>query len=118
MSVETAPPRTHSPAARFLIVVLLIFIGATALLWYAGALTPRPRIALVTASDSGIYWEMLVRGAEDAAERYKVNLTVLRPSADEPSQTAAIQNLLGQRIDRVEWQAARPRIPADLVLAE
>ena len=101
MSVETAPRRTRSPAARVLIVALLLFIAVTAVLWYTGVLKPRPRIVLVTASATGNYWEMIVRGAEDAAERYNVKLDVIRPASDEPSQSAAIAGLIGKPIDGV-----------------
>jgi ribose transport system substrate-binding protein len=65
-----------------------------------GLLRPRPRVALVTAS-SGQYWDLIIRGARDAAERHKVRLTVLTPKSDEPSQTAALQGLIGKGLDGV-----------------
>jgi ribose transport system substrate-binding protein len=114
-TAPSAPPRTHSNLARFLIVVLLLFIATTALLWYTGALKPRPKIAIVTAQDTGVYWEMIVRGAEDAAERYKVNLAVIRPKPDEASQTAAIQSLLESQFDGIGISPNDPQRQAALL---
>jgi ribose transport system substrate-binding protein len=42
-----------------------------------------------------------VQGARDAANRYHLKLAVIRPHADEPSQTQAIQDLLGKGFDGV-----------------
>ena len=102
MSMPTATaPRTRSRLPRILIMVLLVFIAATALLWNAGMLQPRPRLAMVTAGSGGNYWDMIVRGAQDAADRYDVSLEIIRPKSDEPSQTAAIQALIGHHLDGV-----------------
>src|SRR3954463_4867589 len=97
-TTSTAAPRTSSRTARFIIILLLLFIVATFALWMAGWLTPRPRLALVTAGSSGNYWDMIVRGAQDAAARYDVDLEVITSKADEPSQTAAIQGLIGKHL--------------------
>jgi ribose transport system substrate-binding protein len=101
MTTSPAAPRSSSRTARFLIVVLLLFIVVTFALWMGGALQPRPRLALVTAGSSGNYWDMIIRGAKDAAARYDVGLDVITPKSDEPSQTAAIQALVGTHLDGV-----------------
>ena len=91
-------PRISSRAGsarRILIYLLTAFILITLILWQTGTLKPRPKVAIVTAS-SGPYWDSIVRGATDAAERYHLALTVLRPKSDEPSQTEAIQSLIGK----------------------
>jgi ribose transport system substrate-binding protein len=93
-----APARSHSTgshAARRIMLLLIAFIAIVIALWYTGAFKPRPKIALVTASQ-GPYWDMIVRGAQDSAERYKLDLTVIRAHGDEEEQTAAIRGLLGQ----------------------
>src|SRR5437868_4633958 len=100
MTTPAAAPRS-SRTARILIIVLLLFIVATFALWMAGALQPRPRLALVTAGSSGNYWDMILRGAQDAAARYDVSLEVITSKADEPSQTAAIEALVGKHLDGV-----------------
>jgi len=94
-----SPSRSRS-FRRILIYLLIAFIAITFLLWRTGALRPPPKIAIVTAS-SGPYWDAIVQGARDAADRYHLQLAVVQPHADEPSQTAAIQALLGKGFDGV-----------------
>lgn len=102
MTTPTEPtPRKSSPIARLLIMALLLFIAVTIALWSTGSLEPRPRLALVTAGSTGNYWELIIRGAQDAANRYKVDLQIIQPKADELAQTAAIQALIGQHLDGV-----------------
>jgi ribose transport system substrate-binding protein len=99
-SQVSSPPRRRTSARRILIYLLVAFILITYLLWQAGALRPQPKVALVTAS-SGPYWDQVVAGAHDAANRYHLKLAVLRPHADEPSQSQAIESLLGKHFDGV-----------------
>jgi ribose transport system substrate-binding protein len=99
-ATTASPP---PPAARSMMWVVLVGVAILAvggILWYEGAFNPRPRVALVTAS-AGPYWDLIVKGAQDAAERYGVRLEVVRPPSDEPSQSKAIQSLVGQGYDGV-----------------
>ena len=100
MTTDVAAARPRTSVRRILIYLLVAFILITLLLWQSGALRPQPKVALVTAS-SGPYWDQIVTGARDAANRYHVKLAVLRPHADEPSQTQAIESLLGKHFDGV-----------------
>jgi ribose transport system substrate-binding protein len=109
MTTETAAPASttsghsrsgRSRLARTLIVILLLFIAITGALWYLGFLQPPPRVAIVTAGQ-GQYWDLIARGAEDAAHRYNLQLKVVRPAGDEASQTREIQSLLGQKFDGI-----------------
>ena len=90
----STPARAGS-ARRALIYILSAFILITLALWVSCPLKPRPRVAIVTAS-SGPYWDSIVHGASDAAERYRLRLTVLQPKSDEPSQSEAIKSLVGK----------------------
>src|SRR3954469_13444071 len=97
----SAPFRDRSRVARRVLIYLLAaFILITLFLWRSGALRPQPKVALVTAS-SGQYWDLISQGARDAANRYHVHLTLVHPKADEPSQTQAIEGLLGTGLDGV-----------------
>ncbi|MEO6435014.1 MAG: substrate-binding domain-containing protein [Tepidisphaeraceae bacterium] len=95
-------------ARRITIYLLIALILAMLIGWQAGAFKPRPKVALVTAS-TGPYWDAIVNGAQDAAARYDLNLSVVRPKADEPSQTEAIRALLGKGYDGI---AISPNDPA------
>lgn len=96
----TATAPSGSRAARRLAVVLVLLIGATFVAYSAGVLKPRPKVALVTASQ-GPYWDLIVHGARTAADRHKVNLTIVQSRGDEPSQTQAIKGLVGRKFDGV-----------------
>ena len=100
--------RAAGSAARTTIYVLVALILAMLLAGYAGAFKTRPKVAIVTAS-SGPYWDQIVRGATDAAQRFNLRLTVIRPRSDEPSQTQAIRDLLGKDYDGI---AVSPNDPA------
>src|SRR3954447_20683665 len=99
-------PSTGSGASASRATGLWVLLVAGAILvvrgilWYEGAFTPKPRVALVTAS-AGPYWDLIVKGAQDAADRHGVRLEVVRPPSDEPSQSKAIQSLIGQGYDGV-----------------
>ena len=97
---QTTPASARPRTARVVILLLLLFIALMLLLWFGGVLKPRPRVALVTAGQ-GPYWDMVVRGARDAAARHDLRLDVIRPSSDEPSQTAALRDLIGKGYDGV-----------------
>jgi ribose transport system substrate-binding protein len=83
-----------------LLIVFVAVVAIVATLWFTGQLRPAPKLALVTAG-SGPYWDMIVRGAEDAARRERVKLTVVRPASDEPTQSAAIKQLLDGGYDGI-----------------
>src|SRR4051812_44010733 len=98
-SFETGHRPPSRMARRLLLVILLLFaIGF--LLYQSGTFTPRPKIALVTANQ-GPFWDMVVHGAQDAAERQKVKLTVIRSDGNEDKQTAALKAIAGHHFDGV-----------------
>jgi ribose transport system substrate-binding protein len=103
-SAQQPAATSHQPApARSGTWVLLVGVAIlliAGILWYEGAFNPRPRVALVTAS-AGPYWDLIVKGAQDAADRHGVRLEVVRPPSDEPSQSKAIRSLIGQGYDGV-----------------
>jgi ribose transport system substrate-binding protein len=104
---STSSPHTHShhPAGprTGLWVVLAAFaiLVVAGVLWMEGVFTPKPRVALVTASPTGKYWELIVEGARDAARRHDVRLDVIRPAAGEAAQSKAINDLVGAGYDGV-----------------
>src|SRR4051812_10445643 len=81
-TTRTDPPRTARKLALFLALLIAIVFA----LWQFGVLQPRHKVALVTAGQ-GQYWDLIARGAQDAARRYDLNLTLIRSKSDEPSQS-------------------------------
>ena len=101
--MTTAPPTTHTTRPRTglgILLVVLVLLAIVGALWAMGTFSPRPRVAMVTAS-TGPYWDLIVKGAQEAAQRHNVRLEVIRPPSDEPSQTAAIQGLIDMGYDGV-----------------
>src|SRR5687768_2400634 len=99
-SATTAGDPPRSRTARRVIMFLVLLIGLMFLGYSAGLFKPRPKVALVTASQ-GAYWDLIIKGAQHAAERHKVNLAIVESKGDEPSQTQAIRSLIGRGFDGV-----------------
>lgn len=94
-------PHAHTRTGVWIILVALAVLLIAGFLWYAGAFAPRPRVAIVTGS-TGPYWNLILKGAQDAADRHGVRLEVVQPAnSDEPTQTKAIRALIGQGFDGV-----------------
>jgi ribose transport system substrate-binding protein len=89
------------------IIPLLILVIAGLIVWQFGVFKKQPKVALVTSGDTP-YWDTVIRGAQDAAERYDVNLTVVKSKTDADAQTQAIQNLLQTRYDGVAVSPVNP----------
>ncbi len=88
-SVSKPKPKFH----WFFIAVLIL--AAVAILWGAGALRAKPHIHLVTSNQP--YWDLVIKGAQEAADQYDVNLTVHRANPDVESQTQIIRGLVDQK---------------------
>ena len=92
----SAAPSSNKPRARTnvgrLLVILLLAAGV---LWWSGALKPKPRVVLVAGESP--YFELVISGAREAARQYDADLTVIRAKGD--VQADAIRNLIGKKYD-------------------
>lgn len=96
MSDSSARHGGHGFARLGIAIVFLAILGG--ILWYTGVFKPQPKVAIVTASQ-GPYWDLIVRGAQDEADKLHIKLTVVSPrSAD---QTQAIHDLVGKGYDGI-----------------
>jgi ribose transport system substrate-binding protein len=93
---------------------MLILAGA-AILWGAGALRPEPRVILVTSDQP--YWDLIIKGAQEAADQYDVKLDVRRVKPDVEAQTAMIRSLVDQKFAGMAVSPIDPAAQA-AVLAE
>jgi len=100
MTTENTTPPARSSASRWLAYLAIAAIVIFGALYVAGAFHPQPRVAIVTAAQ-GPYWDLIIRGAQDAAEKANAKLTIVRENGDEPTQTRDIAALLGQGYDGV-----------------
>src|SRR5688572_6486311 len=120
MTLDTTTPPTR-PAARSgtgrkILALLAVVIAFVAILFFTGPLKPRPNIAIVTGGQTP-YWDQVLRGASDAAERHKVNLIKITPPSTAPAQTQALRELLDEDLDGVAVSVLEPITQAE-ALAE
>jgi len=99
-SSPSADPRTSPRTGVWVVLAAAAILIVVAILWAQGTFSPRPRVAIVTAS-TGPYWDLILKGAKDAADRHGVQLDVVTPASDEPSQSKAIRGLVGRDYDGV-----------------
>jgi ribose transport system substrate-binding protein len=104
---QPAQPKSQTHFG-FLFIIALLAIGA---LWWGGAFTRKPRIALVAGESS--YFDMIVAGAREAEKQYDVNLVVIRAKGD--AQADAVRNLVGQKYDGVAVSPYNPPAEAPIL---
>lgn len=92
--------QAESPALRrsrlgLLLIVGILLIGATIAVagWMGGYFKPKGKVALVTWNEDP-YWDLVIQGAQDAATRWNLDLTVVRSKPDEKEQTQHVRDLL------------------------
>ena len=108
-STSTSPSSRPRSKTHFgwLLILLLLTVGA---LWWAGALRPKPRLAIVAGQTP--YFDLVVKGAQEAARQYDVDLDVIRAKGD--AQADAIRGLLGKRYAGIAVSPFNP--PAEAAL--
>jgi ribose transport system substrate-binding protein len=102
-TTRVAPePAPHAHRQRMFSPVSLLIIAVLAglLAWQAGMFRGKPDIAIVTSGD-GPYWDPVIAGAQDAANRNDVKLNVVRCKSNKEVQFDAIRNVVRGRPDGV-----------------
>ena len=92
-SPEPRPPRPRAFSPVSIVIILLL---AGALLWSLDVFKGKPAVVLVTSGE-GPYWDPVIAGAEEAAKRHDVKLTVVRSKSDPGVQSQHIQEQLRRR---------------------
>ena len=96
-----------------LCVIGLVLLGG-ALAWSLGAFTPKLKVALVTSGD-GPYWDPVIAGARQAADRLDLDLTVVRVRSDVALQSQKISELAEQKLHGMAVSPIEPRTEAALL---
>lgn len=89
MSEPTPASAAPRPSGIRVLPLLVLLAVAVGVIWYAGVLTPKPKVALVTSGE-GPYWDLIIAGAREAAAQYDVALDVVKSKSDSDTQ---IENL-------------------------
>lgn len=106
-SSQSSQPKSQTHFG-FLFIIALLAIGA---LWWGGAFTRKPKIAIVAGESA--YFDMIVAGAREAEKQYDVNLTIIRAKGD--AQADAVRNLVGQKYDGVAVSPYNPPAEAPIL---
>ena len=113
---STGEAQVSKPKAKFhWLFFALLILAAAAVLWGAGALRPKPRVVLVTSDQP--YWDLVIKGAREAADQYDVHLTVHRAKPDVESQTQIIRGLVDKKFAGIAVSPIDPAAQA-AVLSE
>ena len=110
----TGSHKTHSRAHVNVLRVIIIALLAVGLLAYFGAFKANPKVALVTSSDTP-YWDLVIKGANEAANMYDAKVTIVRSKGDVDSQNQAIRDLLKQKFDGIAISPVNPTEQAGLL---
>jgi len=87
--------------AIFWPVLLVVVVAIAYRVWSSPApSTITPTIAFVTA-DTTAYWDRVLEGAEAAADKFKVELRVIKPQGDLEAQNRALSNAVVQGVDGI-----------------
>src|SRR5206468_10607786 len=103
------PSRRSSHALFYVMMLALLVIGAI-LCWHFGVFSRSPRLALVVGEAP--YWDLVIRGAQDAADRYDVKLTVIRSKPDVDAQSEIFRDVAGREFDGVAVSPVSPQAQA------
>jgi ribose transport system substrate-binding protein len=104
VTVSTEAPSAPAPDARSQpsapafspISIFIILLLAGALLWSLGVFKGDPAVTIVTSGE-GPYWDPVIAGAQEAADRHDVKLTVIRSKSDLGVQSQSIQEILRKK---------------------
>ena len=84
------PPHTH----WLLLGIVIVMLGG--FMWYFGVFRSRPDIAIVAGESA--YWDLIIKGAQEAADRYDADLVVVRAQPDLESQNAKIREVTARKL--------------------
>ena len=113
-SAQPAPARSKpAPHTHWLLLAVIVLLTG-AFLWYAGVFRPRPDIAIVTGESP--YWDLVIKGAQEAADKYDADLIVVRAKPDVESQSAKIREVVsGRNLDGIAVSPINPTAEAALL---
>ena len=110
----TQKPAGRSPVPFVLTVLALCVVAFTVYLWGRGPTVRPVRVALVTWNNDP-FWDPVFRGAEDAAQEWKVDLTTIRSTPEIETQSKHVRDLLAKGVDGIAISPNNPQRQAALL---
>jgi ribose transport system substrate-binding protein len=106
------PRRSRLPFV--LTIVALCVVAGSVYLWGRQP-TVRPlKLALVTWNNDA-FWDPVIRGAEDAAQEWSVELTTIRSTPEIETQSKHVRDLLAKGVDGIAISPNNPQQQAALL---
>src|SRR2546421_4001904 len=118
-SLATASESTSAPRPRsrlpFILTILICCLGALSIyLWTRGRARRPVSLAIVTWNNDP-FWDPVIRGADDAAREWTVNLTAIRSTPEVETQSKHVRDLLAKRIDGIAISPNNPQAQAAML---
>lgn len=111
-SFGISPRRSRLP---FILTILACCaLALSVYLWGRGSDVHRVNLALVTWNNDP-FWDIVIRGAEDAAQEWKVSLTTIRSTPEVETQSKHVRDLLAKKIDGIAISPNNPQAQAALL---
>lgn len=114
MTERPARPANRSRMPFFIVVALLVLVGAV--LYYNASSqlkTKRVNLALITWNEDP-FWGPVIDGAKDAAEEFNVALTVVQSKPDVESQNKHIRDVLAKKIQGIAISPNDPKAQQEI----
>ena len=114
------PSQSVSANRRRSRLPLIVAIAACCLaafsvyLWGRGRSERTVSLALVTWNNDP-FWDPVIRGAEDAAQEWKVNLTAIRSTPEVETQSSHVRDLLAKGVEGIAISPNNPKSQAGLL---
>src|SRR5688500_9710822 len=116
-TMRSQPASANARRSRLPFILTLLVCCAAAFgvyLWGRGDdSVRRVSLALVTWNNDA-FWDPVIRGAEDAAQEWNVNLTTISSTPEVETQSRHVRDLLAKGIDGIAISPNNPQAQASL----
>ena len=114
---ESARPDPRHSRTPFIITVIVVIVAGLAVYLFGrgeSEFAQPVRLAFVTWNNDA-FWDPVIRGAEDAAQEWSVNLTAIRSTPEVETQSNHVRSLLDKKIDGIAISPNNPQAQAALL---
>ena len=106
---------SHRSRLPFVITIAACCVAAFSLyLWGRAASVQPVKLAVVTWNNDA-FWDPVIRGAEDAAKEWEVDLTTVRSTPEMDTQSKHVRDLLARGLDGIAISPNNPEAQAALL---
>src|SRR5262245_34857449 len=111
---EAPASRRHSRVPFLVTVAACCLTALVVYLWNRESKVPRVKLALVTWNNDAC-WDPVIRGAEDAAQEWDVDLATVRSTPEVETQSKHVQDQVGKGVQGIAISPNNPNAQAALL---